>query len=92
MIKMEYCWEQGHLWTNSTTSSCVAQGYIAIATESEVENKIDLWHQRLGHLNEIQLREMASHDLVKRVDIPKTTRISFCEKCVESKKLFKSVE
>ena len=72
----------------------VAQESIAIATGSEVENKADLWHQRLGHLNEIQLREMASHDLVKGVSIPKSTRISFCEKCVEgkmSKKPFKSV-
>ena len=72
----------------------VAQESIAIATGSEVENKADLWHRRLGHLNEIQLREMASHDLVKGVSIPKSTRISFCEKCVEgkmSKKPFKSV-
>ena len=72
----------------------VAQESIAIATGSEVENKADLWHRRLGHLNEIQLREMASHDLVKGVNIPKSTRISFCEKCVEgkmSKKPFKSV-
>ena len=72
----------------------VAQESIAIATESEVENKADLWHQRLGHLNEIQFREMASHDSVKGVNIPKSTRTSFCEKCVEgkmSKKPFKSV-
>ena len=72
----------------------VAQESIAIATGSEVENKADLWHRRLGHLNEFQLREMASHDLVKGMNIPKSTRISFCEKCVEgkmSKKTFKSV-
>ena len=72
----------------------VAQESIAIATGSEIENKADLWHRRLGHLNEIQLREMASHDLVKGANIPKSTRISFCEKCVEgkmSKKPFKSV-
>ena len=61
----------------------VTQESMAIATGSEVENKVDLWHQRLGHLNEIQLREMTSQDLVKGVNIPKSTRISFCEKCVE---------
>ena len=72
----------------------VTQESIAIATGSKVENKVDLWHQRLGHLNEVQLKEMVSQDLVKGVNIPKSTRISFCEKCVEgkmSKKPFKSV-
>ena len=71
-----------------------ARKSISIATGSEVENKVDLWHQRLGHLNEIQLRELANKDLVKAVNIPKSTRISFCEKCVEgkmSKKPFKPV-
>ena len=72
----------------------VTQESVAIAAGSEVKNKVDLWHQRLGHLNEIQLREMASQNLVKGMIIPKSTRISFCEKCVEgmmSKKPFKSV-
>ena len=72
----------------------VIQESIAIAAGSEVKNKVDLWHQRLGHLNEIQLREMASQNLVKGMIIPKSARISFCEKCVEgkmSKKPFKSV-
>ena len=36
------------------------QKSIAIATGSEVKNKVDLWHQRLGDLNKIQLGEMAS--------------------------------
>ena len=63
----------------------VTQESIAIATGSKVENKVDLWHQRLGHLNEVQLKEMVSEDLVKGVNIPKSTRISFCEKCVEGK-------
>ena len=63
----------------------VTQEYASIATGSEVKNKADLWHQRLGHLNENQLREMVSQDLVKGVKIPKSTRISFCEKCVEGK-------
>ena len=72
----------------------VARESISLATGSEVENKVDLWHQRLGHLNEIQLRELTNKDLVKGVNIPKSTRISFCEKCVEgkmSKKPFKPV-
>ena len=65
----------------------VARESISIATGSEVENKVDLWHQRLDHfhLNEIQLRKLANKDLVKGVNIPKSTRISFCGKCVEIK-------
>ena len=63
----------------------VTQESIAIATGSKVENQIDLWHQRLGYLNEIQLKEMVSQDLMKGVNIPKSTRISFYKKCVEGK-------
>lgn len=50
-----------------------------------VKNEADLWHQRLGDLNENQLREMASQDFVKGVKKPKSARISFCEKSVEGK-------
>ena len=43
---MEYCWEQGHLWTNYNLKfESVAQESIAIVTESEVENEVDLWPQ-----------------------------------------------
>ena len=63
----------------------VTQACVSVANEPEVKNKTDLWHQRLGHLNENQLREMASQVLVKGVKIPKCTRISFCERCVEGK-------
>ena len=40
------------------------------------------------------MRELANKDIVKGVNIPKSTRISFCEKCVKgkmSKKPFKPV-
>ena len=45
-------------------------------------------------MNEHELKEMVNHELVKWVEIPKSTGISFCEKCVEGKmfrKPFKSV-
>ena len=65
----------------------------AVASGSWIGNKADLWHQRLGHLNEHQLKEMVSQNLAKGVEIPKSTvtEISFCEKCVEGKIPFKSV-
>ena len=36
----------------------IIQEYVSVASRSVVK-KPDLWHQRLGHLNENQLREMA---------------------------------
>ena len=68
--------------------------HVNVASGSRIGNKADLWHQRLGHLNEHQLKEMVNQDLVKGVEIPKSTGISFCEKCVEGKMFrrpFKSV-
>ena len=47
----------------------VIQECVSVATGPLVKNKADLWNQRLGHLNENQLREMASQDLVKGVNI-----------------------
>ncbi|KAL5515273.1 hypothetical protein EMCRGX_G000418 [Ephydatia muelleri] len=72
----------------------ISQEKVSIASGFPVNNKINLWHQRLGHLNEHQLKEMASQDLVKGLCIPCNTRMSFCEKCVEGKmarKPFQSV-
>ena len=46
----------------------VARESISIVTGSEVENKVDLLHQRLGHLNKLQLRELTNKDLVKGVN------------------------
>ena len=41
----------------------ITQECVSIATRSVVKNNADLWHQRLRHLNENQLREMGSQDL-----------------------------
>ena len=49
----------------------ITQEYVSVGTRSVVKNKADLWHQQLGHLNENQLREMASQDFVKDSQICK---------------------
>ena len=49
------------------------------------KSQADLWHQQLGHFNELQLKAMASHNLVKGMKIPKSSSVSFCEECVEAK-------
>ena len=72
----------------------ISQEKVSVASGLLVDNKANLWHQRLGHLNEHQLKEMASQDLVKGLHILCNTRMSFCEKCVEGKmarKPFQSV-
>ena len=63
----------------------VPEEKVTIATGCQMENKIDLWHRRTGHLNESQLKEMASQDIVKGIHIPKNIKASFCESCVEGK-------
>ena len=51
----------------------------------ERREPLDLWHQRLGHLNIQYIRDIAGKYLVIEVKIPKTGKISFCEGCVEGK-------
>ena len=45
---------------------------------------LDLWHQRLGHLNAQHLKEAIQKKLVNGVKIQKTAKF-FCEGCVEGK-------
>lgn len=52
---------------------------------SETRGRTNLWHQRLGHLSEQPLREMAHKELVKGLQIQKSDELSFCEGCVEGK-------
>ena len=48
-------------------------------------NDLDLWHQRLGHLNAQHLKEVVQKKLLNGVKIQKTAKLSFCEGCVEGK-------
>ena len=60
----------------------------------EQRKDVNLWHQRLGHLNERRLNDIAKKELATGIELPKMTRMSFCEGCVEGKmhrKPFKSV-
>ena len=56
---------------------------ITIAGETEDCSKIDLWHQRLGHVNLKQLRQLAKN--AEGVDIPSEGKQSFCEACIQGK-------
>ena len=61
---------------------------------SEDVSNIDMWHQRLGHLNSQHLRVLVDRQLACGIKLPGTTKLSFCEGCVEEKmhhKPFKSL-
>ena len=63
----------------------VVQERAAIARDRQAETVADLWHQRMGHLNGQQLKQMVSQKLVRGMNIPKSAEVTFCEKCVEEK-------
>ena len=46
---------------------------------------IDLWYQRLGHLNRQQLNTLVNQSLASGIKLSTTSKLSFCEGCVEGK-------
>ena len=59
---------------------------------SEDVSEVDLWHQQLGHLNRQQLNTLVG--LASGMKISTTSKLSFCEGCIEGKmqrKPFKSL-
>ena len=55
----------------------------ATIAEQPIHSKIDLWHQRLAHVNLRQLRQQVESS--KGVDIRSQDKLSFCEACVQGK-------
>ena len=51
---------------------------------SEDLSKIDLWYQQLGHLNR-QLTTLVDRGLASGIKLSTTSKLSFCEGCVEGK-------
>ena len=65
-----------------------------VSLVSENLPDVDLWHQRLGHLNVQQLYTIMEKGLTPGVNLSVNSKLSFCERCVEGKmqrKPFKSV-
>ena len=63
----------------------IVQEHEYASKASEGEESADLWHQRLGHLGEQQLKEMMSKEMVRGMKIPKSAQLIFCEGCVGGK-------
>ena len=52
---------------------------------SEDLPEVDLWHQRLGPLNRLQLNTLMDRGLASGIKLSTTSKLSFCEGCVEGK-------
>ena len=46
---------------------------------------VNIWHRRLGHLGEKNIRKLATSGMVKGMDIDKSGEMPFCESCVQGK-------
>lgn len=63
---------------------------IAGAANTEVSNKLDEWHFKMGHLNERDLKHMARNNLVQGMQIGDAEKLSPCEICLSEKQTRKS--
>ena len=63
----------------------VIAGKESASMVSEDLPEVDLWHQRLGHLNRQQLNTLVDRDLASGIKLSTTSKLSFCEGCVEGK-------
>ena len=46
---------------------------------------LQMWHERMGHLNETSLKMMAKSELVSGMSIPKNAVSGTCEICIKGK-------
>lgn len=60
-----------------------------IEMKSLSRKMIDIWHERLGHVNERDLKSMAKHGLVDGLKISDSDKLSECEVCAREKQACK---
>ena len=72
-------WAKGNLDGKLYTLDCKTEHHASVA-----ETKSDLWHKRLGHINEQRMQELAKKKLVTGVSLD-TSQVQFCEPCVKGK-------
>eukprot|EP00795_Rhopilema_esculentum_P015799 gene15799-biopygen5210 len=90
---------KGRLVKRMYVLSCETDITAAYHQSERMENSnpstMDVWHQRLGHINRKQLLESVKKKLIKGVAIQGNDELNFCTGCAESKmsrKPFKSTE
>ena len=77
---------RGHLVRNLYRLDCKVdkpENQASVANENCT--KLDLWHQKMAHLNVGQMKTMASKELSTGSDIPGTGKLSFSDACAEGK-------
>ncbi|KAF3661256.1 hypothetical protein FXO38_11794 [Capsicum annuum] len=78
-------------------SGYVANGMFKLNIENEnisayLVESLDLWHERLGHVNFRSIQLMVNNGLIKYCGKNHTTKCLTCSKCKITKKPFKTVE
>lgn len=58
---------------------------VANVAEDKEMNNLDMWHRRLGHLNENDLRALATSQKVHGFDVKSGTKLSPCTICLSEK-------
>ena len=61
-------------------------GTVSLVADAKPElNTVDVWHRRLGHVDEATLRQMAEDGAVVGLHLKADDRLSFCESCALGK-------
>ena len=56
-----------------------------VSVAAGLSNKLNLWHQRMAHLNIGHMKTMVSNKIVTGTNTPGTGKLDFCKACVEGK-------
>ena len=63
----------------------ISQEQASVAIASKEINGMDLWHQRLGHVNGQRLQDIVQKKLGTPMRFSKASKLLFCEGCVKEK-------
>lgn len=63
----------------------VRMSHNSVNNVAVTKNSLDVWHQRLGHLNERDLKDMAKRGLVHGLTFKDDEKLSECEICISEK-------
>ena len=66
-----------------TVGQCHRKEYASVASTNP--NEMDLWHQRLGHVNEQRLKEIADKELAVGLNLPKKETYPFVKAALKQK-------
>ena len=70
---------------------CTSRPAEQTSLASVAVRQIDLWHQRLVHLNSQYINKLMEKEMATVLKIPKSEYLSFCEGCIDGRNPFKPV-